>query len=293
MAIIKNKSKNNFTIISNSILRDKNLTMAEKGLLCYLISLPDNFIIHKTNLVNSFANGYDAISTVFDELCKKGFIEVTMIANNGGVGIDFEYNIYTECQNKIFLTVGEVKNLSSIPIREIPISENPISENPILEFPILENPILLNTNLNLNNNIVEERRYFNKANSPVGVVETKKQIAINILNYLGNKNKVNYGVVRNGQKVFGKKHMELIFARLKDGYDYDDFVKVIDFKYKDWINTNFEMYIRPETLFNKSKFECYLIEALNKIEKNNKTNNSQKNLTQKQIEIYNKIKQNK
>lgn len=291
MAIIKNKSKNNFTIISNSILRSKDLSMSEKGLLCYLISLPNDFIIHKTTLTESFDNGYSSISSVFDGLCKKGFIEVVMIANNKEIGIDFEYNIYTECQNKIFLTVGELKKNNTSPICDFPISENPILKNSISENSISENHTLLNTNLK--NNIVKDIRYFNKANTSVGIVDDKREIAINTLNYLSSKNKVNYGIVRNGKKVFGKKHLELIFARLKDGYIYEDFVKVIDFKYNDWINTDFAMYIRPETLFNKSKFESYLIAESNSVNKNKKLDNTQKNLTQKQIEIYNRINKNK
>jgi uncharacterized phage protein (TIGR02220 family) len=43
------------------------------------------------------------------------------------------------------------------------------------------------------------------------------------------------------------------------GYGYNDFVCVIDKKWSDWKGTEFEKYIRPETLFGK-KFENYLNE---------------------------------
>jgi len=43
------------------------------------------------------------------------------------------------------------------------------------------------------------------------------------------------------------------------GYGYEDFVCVIDKKWSDWKGTEFEQYIRPETLFGK-KFENYLNE---------------------------------
>ena len=43
------------------------------------------------------------------------------------------------------------------------------------------------------------------------------------------------------------------------GYGYDDFVYVIDKKWLDWKGTEYEQYIRPETLFGK-KFENYLNE---------------------------------
>ena len=39
-----------------------------------------------------------------------------------------------------------------------------------------------------------------------------------------------------------------------------NFKKVIDSKSKEWLNTDFEKYLRPATLFG-SKFESYLNEA--------------------------------
>lgn len=51
-----------------------------------------------------------------------------------------------------------------------------------------------------------------------------------------------------------KKHIN---ARLNDGFSVDDFKRVIDNKCTEWIGTNYQKYLRPETLFG-SKFEGYL-----------------------------------
>lgn len=51
-----------------------------------------------------------------------------------------------------------------------------------------------------------------------------------------------------------QKHIK---ARFDEGYILDDFYDVIDNKWKDWKNTEWEKYMRPETLFG-SKFENYL-----------------------------------
>lgn len=48
-----------------------------------------------------------------------------------------------------------------------------------------------------------------------------------------------------------------IDARLNDGYTVDDFKTVIDKKAKEWLGTDMEKYLRPETLFG-NKFEGYL-----------------------------------
>lgn len=51
-----------------------------------------------------------------------------------------------------------------------------------------------------------------------------------------------------------QKHIN---ARLNEGYTFEDFKIVIDKKYDDWIDTEYEKYLRPETLFG-SKFDSYL-----------------------------------
>lgn len=48
-----------------------------------------------------------------------------------------------------------------------------------------------------------------------------------------------------------------IKARLNEGYTLNDFIVVIDKKYNEWKNTEFEKYLCPETLFG-TKFEKYL-----------------------------------
>nr|DAV08141.1 MAG TPA: hypothetical protein [Caudoviricetes sp.] len=48
-----------------------------------------------------------------------------------------------------------------------------------------------------------------------------------------------------------------IQARIKEGYTLEDFKTVIDKKCSEWLNTDMEKYLCPETLFG-SKFEKYL-----------------------------------
>lgn len=51
-----------------------------------------------------------------------------------------------------------------------------------------------------------------------------------------------------------QKHIN---ARLSEGFTVDDFQTVIDKKCAEWLGTDMEKYLRPETLFG-SKFESYL-----------------------------------
>lgn len=82
-----------------------------------------------------------------------------------------------------------------------------------------------------------------------------------------NKNKYNniYSLVieklndlaNTSYKATTKKTQSLIRARVEEGFTVEDFYKVIEIKVSDWKGTEFEKYIRPETLFG-SKFENYL-----------------------------------
>lgn len=53
------------------------------------------------------------------------------------------------------------------------------------------------------------------------------------------------------------KTKDLIKARFNEGFTLDDFKIVIDKKSVEWMNTDMQKYLRPETLFG-TKFESYL-----------------------------------
>ena len=58
-----------------------------------------------------------------------------------------------------------------------------------------------------------------------------------------------------------EKTKRLIDARFKEGFTVNDFFMVIDKKASMWLGTDFENYLRPETLFG-TKFESYLNEKV-------------------------------
>ena len=70
-----------------------------------------------------------------------------------------------------------------------------------------------------------------------------------IIEYLNEKAKTKYRQVESNYK-----HLK---ARLKE-FSVEDVKTVIDKKCKEWIGTDFERYLTPETLFRPSNFEKYL-----------------------------------
>lgn len=71
-----------------------------------------------------------------------------------------------------------------------------------------------------------------------------------IVEYLNIKSNSHY-------KYSTDKTQTLIKTRIKDGFTLDDFKIVIDKKCEEWLGTDFEKFLRPETLFS-NKFEGYL-----------------------------------
>ncbi|MDV8935917.1 putative DNA replication protein [Leuconostoc carnosum] len=75
-----------------------------------------------------------------------------------------------------------------------------------------------------------------------------------IIDYLNEKANTKY-------RSSGSKTKLLIKARVNDGFDLDDFKKVIDTKTIQWLNDpKMKKFLRPETLFG-TKFEGYLNEV--------------------------------
>jgi uncharacterized phage protein (TIGR02220 family) len=90
----------------------------------------------------------------------------------------------------------------------------------------------------------------NKKEKAIGNKE-HKDIAIQIIEYLNSQAETTFST-KIGSNI------ELICARLKDGYTLSDFKSVIDKKVKDWKGTDWAKFLRPNTLFAKTKIENYL-----------------------------------
>ena len=81
--------------------------------------------------------------------------------------------------------------------------------------------------------------------------DKNKNIIIDIVEYLNLKTKSSY-------RASSDKTKRVINARLNEGFNLDDFKKVIDIKCTQWLgDEKMEQYLRPETLFG-TKFESYL-----------------------------------
>jgi len=106
-----------------------------------------------------------------------------------------------------------------------------------------------------NNTIPDETLEFMKINSLKALKALAMEQNYNaerkeIINYLNEK--TNSKFRHNSNNV--KKHL---VARFNEKFTVEDCKEVIDKKVADWSNTEYEKFLRPETLFG-NKFESYL-----------------------------------
>lgn len=94
--------------------------------------------------------------------------------------------------------------------------------------------------------IIEEKKQ--KPKKPIS--KDVKKIAEQTIDYLNSKSGATFS--NKGSNI------ELIAGRISEGFTISDFKCVIDKKVLDWKGTDWEKYLRPITLFSKSKFENYL-----------------------------------
>lgn len=82
--IIKSKKHRDFAVIPNSILQSSTLSLEEKGLLVYLLSLPEDWVLYKSNLHEKIGEKEGTVDRVFKLLQDRGYIlSVKMIGEKG------------------------------------------------------------------------------------------------------------------------------------------------------------------------------------------------------------------
>lgn len=121
-----------------------------------------------------------------------------------------------------------------------------------------ENGVLLYCNEKEKKNEKEkdnEKDNENENDNEVSYHDTLNDTFKEIIFHLNMKAGTNY-------QATSKKTQSCIHARIKEGFTIDDFKTVIDKKSSEWIGTEYEKYLRPETLFG-TKFEGYLNAKIN------------------------------
>ena len=72
--IKRTKRRINFTVIDNGILHCKTMSFEAKGFLCWVLSLPDDWILYKKYVMENFDIGRDKLARIFLEIEQAGYL---------------------------------------------------------------------------------------------------------------------------------------------------------------------------------------------------------------------------
>jgi DnaD/phage-associated family protein len=144
--IFRIKKEDNYTVVNNYCLRDNRLSWKAKGLLVYLLSLPDDWQIYQDELIQHSTDGISSTSSGIRELMEYGYIKRERRRNEQGHLKGYIYTVYeqplttfTDC--------------------------SPRCEKPKTEKPITENRMLLNTN---------NTKYLKEEEEEEGVIQNEQ-----------------------------------------------------------------------------------------------------------------------
>lgn len=136
----KHDKENPYAQISRKMIRDKSLSPKAKGVLCFLLSLPENWDTHPRQLADSLGVSKDQIYTVLKELIKTRYAIKIESKGEKGRFKSVTYHFFEEKQE----VTSEIKIKSTV--SGFPDTVFPDTETPALRINIEEEISIQNTN---------------------------------------------------------------------------------------------------------------------------------------------------
>ena len=94
MSIKKEGSAKGYTVINNHLLKNTNLSLKAKGLLCLMFSLPENWNFSTAGLTSIVKDGEASVRATLKELEENKYLIRTAIRDDKGIIVDWEYRIF-------------------------------------------------------------------------------------------------------------------------------------------------------------------------------------------------------
>ena len=160
MNIIRIQKSKNYSIISNKIIRNKELSLKAKGLMTLILSLPDNWELSVNGLVKIVKESKNTVYSILKELNKKGYVKRQVQRDSSGKVLKWDLFVY----------------------------EHPLNKNPDVEKQDVENCTQINKEVKTNTKIIKHtRESFSIDVFELGILN--KEESNNFIDYWSEKNK--------------------------------------------------------------------------------------------------------
>ena len=241
MSNVERVKKHGYTITDNQIIKDERLSWKARGIFQYLWAMPDDWNFYVDEVAKHSKDGIKALKSGLSELEKYGYLKRIRIRDKKGLFSEMSWKLSDTGNLSISTIFGPTANSSE--------GKNGPTDNGTL----------------LNTNNTNKKETLNKKNTKDILSSSHSPAAHEIVDYLNSKIGTHY-------RATTRKTQSLIKARMNEGFNVDDFKKVIDNKSAEWgKDSKMSKYLRPETLFG-TKFESYLNQTAVKTKKSKRIN---------------------
>ena len=194
MSVFKIEKNNNYTVMSNYHLRDKELSYKAKGLLSFMLSLPEDWDYSLAGLCSISKESKDGIRSILKELQDHHYLEIEKVRGKKGY---FEYN-YLIYEIPHFIDLDKGNN-------------DPGMEFPYMDSPNMEKPIQINTNKQIDKDDKTKISSF-------FVPEEHNKLTIELINrgYINEED----------MQIF---YYDKLFEQLLENNSYKDLIKIIHY----------------------------------------------------------------
>lgn len=96
MAVLRKVKKSDYTIIDNNIFKNQKLSLKAKGMICTMLSLPDDWVFSEIGLTQLSNDSRTGIRSTLMELQEYGYLKRERARDEKGIFRDTIYTIYEE-----------------------------------------------------------------------------------------------------------------------------------------------------------------------------------------------------
>ena len=155
MSVFRVNKNDNYTVMGNYHLRDINLSYKAKGLLSFMLSLPNNWDYSITGLCRVSKENMKAIRSTLHELEEQGYLKRTRVQNSKG-HFTYDYSIYEQpYTQKGYAVEGDAQK--DIQINTNKKDKNDKGINPLVKYLINRNFIdVMDTNIIFYDSVLED-----------------------------------------------------------------------------------------------------------------------------------------
>ena len=181
--VCKNRD-NPYVMLNKGFFEDPFISLKSKGLLGYLLSKPDNWIIYREEILKHCTDGKDSLQTAINELKRTGYLKVVPERNEKGEVIKWVTLVFETPHSMLHVVEKnpEAENPNLVKNETRPESGNPDSGFSRSGKPATTNNDLVLNNKNTNNNLPKPEPQ-NQSPEPepnvvASLIEKAKELAV-------------------------------------------------------------------------------------------------------------------